>query len=438
VTRDAIVIGAGLSGLVCARRLVAAGADAIVLEAQPRVGGRLATGVVGGAAVDLGGHWMSVDQPRLLALAGELGVASAPQPRHGRAVLDDGAHGLFTQLAAAVAQWRAVRRITRLVRAIPDDAPGAAPDAARLDAIAVGAWLAGTIGDPIARARIALHAELVFAADPAGLSLLGYLARLGTTGGFAPRGPDLPGGGRDHRFVGGAQRLALAITGPLGPAVRLAMPVLAIDRAGSAFIVRGPAGGETARHVVLALPPGLAIGIAPSLPPPIRRLAEAMLPGAVVKCFAAYDRAFWRDAGLSGEAYRPTGTVRAVVDASPPDGGPSVLLAFIVGAAATTWHERAPHDRRAEVLATLAAIFGEPAHTPIDYLEADWSIDPWSAGCVAGTPPGALTADPSAAWRGAHDRIHLAGTEAAIRWPGYMEGAIEAGERAADEVLADR
>jgi monoamine oxidase len=39
-------------------------------------------------------------------------------------------------------------------------------------------------------------------------------------------------------------------------------------------------------------------------------------------------------------------------------------------------------------------------------------------------------------WRGAHGRLHLAGTEAAVRWPGYMEGAIAAGERAAAEVIA--
>ena len=39
-------------------------------------------------------------------------------------------------------------------------------------------------------------------------------------------------------------------------------------------------------------------------------------------------------------------------------------------------------------------------------------------------------------WRGGFGRIHLAGTEAAVHWPGYMEGAIEAGERAADDVIA--
>jgi monoamine oxidase len=434
---DAIVVGAGLSGLVCARRLVEAGADAIVVEARSRVGGRLCNGKVGDAIVDLGGHWLSVDQPRLLALATELGVPTVAQRRDGRTVLDEGgrAHGLFAQLGVAIAEWRAVRRIGRMMRAIPPEAPAKARHAETLDAIALGPWLAGTIGNPVARGRIAMHAELVFAADPAGLSLLAYLARLGTTGGFAPRGPDLPGGGRDHLFIGGAQTLALRLADRLGAAVHLGTPALAIDSDGTSLVVRGSTGSHAARHVILALPPSLAVRIASTLPAPTRQLANAMQPGGVVKCFAAYDRAFWRDAGLSGEAYRPRGTVRAVVDASASDHTP-VLLAFIVGTAAAAWHERDPHDRRSDVLGTLAELFGEPALAPLDYLEADWAADPWSAGCVAGTPPGALIT--GATWRGTHDRFHLAGAEAAIRWPGYMEGAIEAGERAADEVLAAR
>jgi monoamine oxidase len=187
---------------------------------------------------------------------------------------------------------------------------------------------------------------------------------------------------------------------------------------------------------VLAVPPSLAVRIAPTLPEPVRRLGAAMQAGSVVKCFAAYRRAFWRDGGRSGEAYRTRGALRAVVDATPPDGATPVLLAFVVGAAATAWHARDPADRRREVLGTLGELFGDPARDPLDYLEAAWAADPWSAGCVAGTPPGALV--PGAVWRGSHDGIHLAGAEAAVRWPGYMEGAIEAGERAAGDVLAER
>ena len=32
-------------------------------------------------------------------------------------------------------------------------------------------------------------------------------------------------------------------------------------------------------------------------------------------------------------------------------------------------------------------------------------------------------------------RIHFAGTETAVEWTGYLEGALESGERAAREVL---
>ena len=38
-------------------------------------------------------------------------------------------------------------------------------------------------------------------------------------------------------------------------------------------------------------------------------------------------------------------------------------------------------------------------------------------------------------WREPVGRIHFAGTETATQWHGYMEGALEAGDRAAHEVL---
>ena len=43
VVCDAIVIGAGISGVSAARRLVEAGLDVLVLEAAERIGGRLLT-----------------------------------------------------------------------------------------------------------------------------------------------------------------------------------------------------------------------------------------------------------------------------------------------------------------------------------------------------------------------------------------------------------
>jgi monoamine oxidase len=437
---DALVVGAGLSGLVCARRLVAGGARVVVLEARERVGGRLCNGELAGGVVDLGGTWMTTGQARLLALADELGVDSFAEPRQGRAQLDEPG-GALRQLGRAVLQLRVMRKLERLARAVPAGEPmrAARLDAAALDARSLESWLAREVGNPRVRARIALHADLVLAADRSSLSLLHYLATLGATGGFgaregAPR--ELPGGGREHRFVGGAQTLALRMAEQLGDAVRAGEPVRAIEDArGAGFaLVRTATSSYRARRVVLALPPSLARTIDVALPPAARAYAEAVRAGAVVKVFAAYARPFWRERGLSGELYAPRGLVRASVEATPPhdQGGAPTLLAFAVGPDAHGWSQRPIEARRAAVLAALAAQLGPEAAHPIAVLEHDWAADAWAGGCVAGLPPGALSG--GAAWRSPHGRLHFAGTEAAVRWPGYMDGALEAGERAAAEV----
>jgi len=51
---DCVVVGAGLAGLACARRLVAAGRRVAVVEAADRVGGRVATDTVDGFRIDRG------------------------------------------------------------------------------------------------------------------------------------------------------------------------------------------------------------------------------------------------------------------------------------------------------------------------------------------------------------------------------------------------
>jgi monoamine oxidase len=426
---DAIVVGAGLSGLACARRLVAGGATVRVLEAQGRVGGRLWTGAVGDARIDLGGQWLGVGQDRVVALAAELGIATFAQRRDGAPQIVVPQVGFVGKVATAIGLWRGMRALTRAARA------GARARAAdTLDATTLAAWLDAHVANPSARAQLAMHASLVVAAEPSTLSMLDYLARLDATGGFAPRGPELPGGGREHRCVDGAQALAAGLAAPLGDRVTTATAVQAIVDDGAAVEVVTAGGAQRASRVVLAVPPACARMIEVAWAPAQRRYLDAVHTGGVVKCFAAYDRAFWRDAGWSGEVYRPSGVVRATVALTDRDDGAPVLLGFVVGAEAARWASRDPRERRAVVLEALVASFGEAAARPVAYREHDWASERWSGGCVASLPPGARTA--GAAWRAPHGRIHLAGTESATSWPGYMEGALEAGERAADEILA--
>jgi monoamine oxidase len=412
VTHDVIIVGAGLSGLVCATRLAAEGRDVLVLEARDRVGGRVHSVPFAGTTIDLGGQWMSAGQPRLAALAQSLGIESFPHARDGDPLFALPAMSFMQRFTSGLARWRGARRIARLAKRPP------------AEDMSLGEWLE-SIRNPTARSLLAMHAELIFAAEPAALSLQHYLHVFSATGGFSPPGADLPGGAREHRFVGGAQAIARALAKDLADRIRLCAEVVAITRSE----IHTATESLRARHVVLAIPPPL-----------IRELAMGVLPGDpafatlqlgfVVKCFAAYSRPFWRDAGLSGEAFRPHGDIRATV-ALPPS---PVLLAFVVGDTARTWHERAPDTRRQLVIDTFVEQFGDEAAAPLDYLETDWSRERFSAGCVPRLPPGTF-ATPKA-WREPIGNLHFAGTETADQWPGYMEGAIEAGERAAAEVLA--
>ena len=69
-----VVVGAGVAGLTAARDLTAAGHDVLVLEAAPRVGGKLLRASVGGVTVDVGAEAMLNRRPEGVELARSLGL----------------------------------------------------------------------------------------------------------------------------------------------------------------------------------------------------------------------------------------------------------------------------------------------------------------------------------------------------------------------------
>ncbi|MFN0029593.1 MAG: NAD(P)/FAD-dependent oxidoreductase [Acidimicrobiales bacterium] len=67
-----VIVGAGLAGLVAARRLADAGREVIVLEAAPVVGGRLATWRHGSLVADHGAQFFTVRSPTFEAFVQRL------------------------------------------------------------------------------------------------------------------------------------------------------------------------------------------------------------------------------------------------------------------------------------------------------------------------------------------------------------------------------
>lgn len=92
---DVVIVGGGLSGMRLVSLLQAQGANYLLLEARPRVGGRiLSEPLVGNTPAtphryDLGPSWIWPQQPRINELAKQLGIKCYPQFDQGTLVYQD-------------------------------------------------------------------------------------------------------------------------------------------------------------------------------------------------------------------------------------------------------------------------------------------------------------------------------------------------------------
>ena len=437
-------MGAGLAGLSCARALSAAGVSVVVLEARDRVGGRTFSKTLGKGTFDVGGQWIGPTQNRAIALAKELGADTFPTFATGRKVLDlDGIAKTYSGIIPKLLPHRlldlhlAIRRIDAEASKIALANPAKTGAAARLDAETLESWKLKNVRSRAVRELLDATVRVVFGAEPGELSLLHFLFYV-RSGGNLMRLVEIEGGAQQWRFVNGAQSLSSGLAKILGEKVILSTPVRRIVQEDGAVRVASDALELRARRVVVAVPPALAVRIefTPQLPPSHDQRMQRTPMGATVKCITLYDRPFWRDAGLSGEVVSNTGPASVVFDNTSHDGKQAALLSFVVGKHAKGWSSRGVEERRNAVLGQLARLFGPEAARPTLYEEHDWATEAWTRGCPVGLlPPGTLTAFGDGV-RAPVGAVHWAGTETAIEWHGFMEGALESGERAAREVMA--
>ncbi len=435
---DVIVVGAGLAGLTAARELERAGSKVIVLEGRDRVGGRMRNKhMADGTPLELGGQWAGPTQTRIVALAKELGVESYPTHVTGDKLIEYRGKlvrykGTIPRLnAAALADMgQAQLRLDRLAKTVPTDAPWTAKNAQGLDGQTFATWARRNTATRGARQLLALSIAAVWACEPEDVSLLHVLFYIHAAGSFEAL-VETEGHAQDHRFVGGSFRIAELLAVQVTD-VRLEHRVERIEQDDEGVRVDG----LSAERVVVALSPSLAgrLRYDPPLPADRDQLTQRTPNGSVIKCMCVYPKPFWREAGLSGQAAATDGPVRVVFDNSPHGSGKGVLLGFFEGRQAREWSPRTPKERRAILAATFVRLFGAQAADPDEYLECDWSAEELTRGCYgAHLPPGVWTAFGPALTRPV-ERIHWAGTETATCWSGYMDGAIESGDRVAAEV----
>ncbi|SHG84784.1 flavin monoamine oxidase family protein [Cognatishimia maritima] len=350
MTKDVLIVGAGLTGLALTRRLTAVGLDVQVLEARDRIGGRIYTQTLGEGYFDMGPAWFWDGQPLMAELVRDLELRKFEQFSDGILTFED-EHG-------------------RVVR-----------------------------GQGYASMQGSYRLEGGMAALCDGLAV------------------DLPDG-------------VVALKSNVQRITRVDGGIQSDINDGSAYL---------SKHVVLAMPPRLSAGI--TFEPALSTSALqdlANIPtwmAGQAKVLAVYERPFWRDAGLSGDAMSRRGPMVEVHDASPATGGPYALFGFIGVPAARRTNRDA---LLVAVRAQLQRLFGEAAADPIDVILQDWAQELFTTTAADHAP---LRAHPVYGapnslrhlWDG---RLHFAGTELAPVSGGLLEGALESADQVAKDLIA--
>lgn len=443
---DVVVVGAGFAGLTAARDLVRRGHRVTVLEGRDRVGGRSYTATVAGVPVDLGATFVGPTQDAVVALADELGCVTTPTYCNGQNLIRW--HGKVRSYRSTIPRLSIIElldvsriqwRFERLARTVPRDRPWTAPNAEKLDAQTLESWLRSVHASASTRQLMAIMSRVTWGCEPDSVSML-HAARYVKAAGGIGRMLDVKGGAQQDRFPDGTQQIAVRLAEHLeaaGSQVVLSAPVRVVDHSDDAAVtVQYDGGRVTAKSVIVTTAPQHRSGITftPALPAPGTTLAAHWPQGNLSKAYAAYETPFWRADGRSGEALSDEGPVFITFDVSPDASGsqgPGVLLGFTD---ARTFDPLSGPQRRAEALRGFAALFGDAALNPIDYLDHRWGAETFApGGPTAAVPPGSWSAY-GPALREPVGLIHWAGTETADRWTGFLDGAVRSGQRAADDV----
>jgi monoamine oxidase len=438
------VIGAGLAGLSAAYELHRAGWEVKVLEARDRVGGRVYSirSFSDGLVAEAGGEFIDDSHTRMLAFARQFGLklgrVGSWQGQKGDWASFDGKAGAMidrelwgTDLHAEIDRvWHA---LAELGKHVPDPTrPDTAREAEHLDRQSAADWLAALDVHPLAKNYFTQHIRAEYTTEPERYSLLD-LARNASMY-YSTLDRNL-----NWRVIGGNDQIPQALARAL-PDVRLNAVVTAISVMGDSVLTAYRAGSShvslSSRSAILAIPLTAARSIRfdPALPPAHRRMVEDVSYGAVTKVMIEYRKQFWKDAGWNGRFVTDAPIVYTWHATSHLDGERGVLTVYTGGEPGAKLAALRDEERIRLAVGEVEKVFPGSSEWIEHAATVAWPNEPYTRGSYLVLAPGQVTAH----WRTLFEpagRLFFAG-EHATALQGFMEGAVESGQRAAANIIA--
>ena len=423
-----VVVGAGLAGLTCAYRLRQVGYVAQVLEASDRVGGRCWTlrgAFADGQIAEHGGELIDQGHNAIRNLAQELGLRLDNLLRaeaNGTEMLArfDGKPYMYAEITDDIKQaWKAIHEDVSAA-SYPTLFDSFTQRGYELDQISIAEWIdariPGGAGSRLGRLlNVAYNIEY-------GKSNEKYHVR----------------GGNDQIATG----LAAAVAGQVTTGAEL----VSVRRrsSGGYDLVFDVSAGRTVVAtdvLVLALPfsiLGSSVDLSRAGFSPRKLLAIRELGmGTNSKLHVQFRSRPWIRLGSNGETYADTGYQNTWEVTRAQPGGSGILVDYTGGLVGESFGKGTPEERAARFLTQLEPVLPGVSGEWNGLAAVDfWPGYEWTQGSYSYWKVGQYTAFAGVEGR-QEGKAHFCGEHTSIDFQGYLNGAVETGERAAREVIAD-
>lgn len=416
--KTVIVVGAGVAGLTAGKTLKDQGADVIVLEANPHIGGRLRTDWSMGAPFEVGAGWIhgpSDDNP-----AKQLTDAVGAQ----YVVTDDENLVVFNEQGEEISEEELVE-INEAWTDILDKIDESLESGDQRSVLqAINDVAPGAMNEPGVAWAMSAYTEFSTGAPIENLSAYYF---------NSDKAFDLP----DVAVTTGYDKLL----GPLadGLDIKLSTIVKQIAYGDDGVTVSTDKGDFDGDYVVCSLPLGVlkakTVAFDPPLPDDYQSNIDNLAFGTVTKLALKFTEPFWDiETQYFGIMTSEKGRWNYWLNYRTFS-NENILLGLSVGAYAPVADRMSDAEQIADGMDVLRSVWGDAVTEPVQVLSTHWATDPHSLGAYAYIRPGGRASQCDDLADPIEDRLFLCGEHTIFDYKGTIHGAYMTGLIAAEHVM---
>jgi monoamine oxidase len=237
---------------------------------------------------------------------------------------------------------------------------------------------------------------------------------------------------------GGSDQLSLAFGRRLADKIQYGAPVISIQHNSNhvnvAYLQTGRRQTVSADRLICTIPFSVlrTIQVTPAFSLAKQQAISQLQYTSVARVYVQFKKRFWLEQGWSGTAATDL-PIMSVYQRTPNlPGVRGILESYTTGPGARSITAMSEAERLRFVVQNMSVINPSVSENFEGGASKCWDADPWNRGAYAWFKPGEMTALLPHIAR-PEGRVHFAG-EHASAWPGWMQGALESGNRAAREV----